>query len=110
MLFSARSYQNGGAKRDRTVDLYRATVALSQLSYSPSTLEALKELGLSVAIDDFGTGHSSLAYLKRYPVDTLKIDRSFVIDITTNSSDQAIARSIIALAQAMELNVLAEDV
>lgn len=85
-------------------------VAMRDVELSISTLEALKELGLSVSIDDFGTGHSSLAYLKRYPVDTLKIDRSFVIELTTNSSDQAIARSIIALAQALELNVLAEGV
>jgi EAL domain-containing protein (putative c-di-GMP-specific phosphodiesterase class I) len=85
-------------------------VAMRDVELSIRTLEALKELGLTVSIDDFGTGHSSLAYLKRYPVDTLKIDRSFVIDITTNRSDQAIACSIIALAQALELNVLAEGV
>jgi diguanylate cyclase (GGDEF)-like protein/PAS domain S-box-containing protein len=85
-------------------------VAMRDVELSICTLEALKVLGLSVSIDDFGTGHSSLAYLKRYPVDTLKIDQSFVTDITSNSSDQAIARSIIALAQALDIKVLAEGV
>jgi diguanylate cyclase (GGDEF)-like protein/PAS domain S-box-containing protein len=85
-------------------------VAMRDVELSVRTLQSLRELGLSVSIDDFGTGYSSLAYLKRYPITTLKIDRSFVMDLTSNTSDQAIARSIIGLARALDLKVLAEGV
>jgi diguanylate cyclase (GGDEF)-like protein len=73
-------------------------------------LKNLKNIGVRLAIDDFGTGYSSLSYLKQFPIDRLKIDRSFINSITTNSDDQAIARAVIAMAATMKLQVTAEGV
>ncbi|GAF08379.1 diguanylate cyclase/phosphodiesterase [Paenibacillus pini JCM 16418] len=74
------------------------------------TMEQLKGLGISIAIDDFGTGYSSLGYLKNFPISTLKIDKSFVQDITQDDDDAAITNTIITLAQNLNLNVIAEGV
>ncbi|OBV38408.1 GGDEF/EAL domain-containing response regulator [Janthinobacterium psychrotolerans] len=75
-----------------------------------AALTSLKDIGVSISLDDFGTGYSSLGYLKRFPIDVLKIDKSFVDDVTTSSSDAAIALSVISLAHNLHMRVIAEGV
>jgi diguanylate cyclase (GGDEF)-like protein/PAS domain S-box-containing protein len=85
-------------------------VVMRDVDKSLVTLAQLKALGVKISIDDFGTGYSSLNYLKRFPVDTLKIDRSFVSDIATDRDGAAIVKAVISLAHILNLNVVAEGV
>ncbi|MBT8443956.1 MAG: EAL domain-containing protein [Gammaproteobacteria bacterium] len=86
------------------------TILMQDVKETVKTLKRLKNAGVSLAMDDFGTGYSSLSYLKRLPLDTLKIDRSFVSDLEKNSDDAAICAAIIAMAHKLDLRVVAEGV
>ncbi|MEH1921725.1 putative bifunctional diguanylate cyclase/phosphodiesterase [Nostoc sp.] len=83
---------------------------MGDIERSVKTLKKLRELGIWLALDDFGTGYSSLNYLKRFPVNMLKIDQSFVQDVTSNPDSAAVTNAIIALAKSLRLNITAEGV
>jgi EAL domain-containing protein (putative c-di-GMP-specific phosphodiesterase class I) len=84
--------------------------AMQNPEASIRTLYELKRLGVRISLDDFGTGHSSLSYLKRFPIDTLKIDQSFVRDINSDPDTAAIVTAIIAMAHSLRIKVIAEGV
>jgi len=86
------------------------SMVMSDINRSVEILKAIRALGVRIAMDDFGTGYSSLSYLKRFPIDRLKIDQSFVRDVTTDASDAALTRTIITLAHNLGIRVLAEGV
>jgi diguanylate cyclase (GGDEF)-like protein len=86
------------------------SLLMSHAQKSVAILQRLKNLGIRLSMDDFGTGFSSLAYLKRFPIDTLKIDRAFIRDVTVNADDAAITLAIIAMAHNLKLKVIAEGV
>jgi PAS domain S-box-containing protein/diguanylate cyclase (GGDEF)-like protein len=86
------------------------SASMADADKSCSLLAQLKGMGIRLAIDDFGTGFSNLNYLKRFPVDKLKLDQSFIADLLDSSDDQAISRAVIAMAQGLRLTVVAEGV
>jgi EAL domain-containing protein (putative c-di-GMP-specific phosphodiesterase class I) len=86
------------------------TTIMKDLEYTIATLQAIRELGVVIAIDDFGTGFSSLRYLAKLPIDTLKIDRSFVVDMASGSRGLALVATIVNLGQALRLKLVAEGV
>ncbi len=86
------------------------TAMMQEIKKAATILDELRHLGLKIAVDDFGTGYSSLAYLKRLPINSIKIDRSFVRDVTIDTDDAAITRTIIAMGHNLGLKVVAEGV
>jgi diguanylate cyclase (GGDEF)-like protein/PAS domain S-box-containing protein len=86
------------------------STAMQNTDLSLQIMRRLKEMGIQISIDDFGTGYSSLNYLKRFPIDTVKIDQDFVRDLSTDVSDAAIITAVIAMARALNLRVIAEGV
>jgi EAL domain-containing protein (putative c-di-GMP-specific phosphodiesterase class I) len=86
------------------------SILLENIDDTIAIMNTLKEIGIRFSLDDFGTGYSSLQYLKQLPLYQLKIDRSFVRDIAVDSSDQAIVRTVIAMARTLNLDVIAEGV
>jgi diguanylate cyclase (GGDEF)-like protein/PAS domain S-box-containing protein len=105
----------------RVLDTYRVpasrlaleiteSVLISEAESPWNTLQALKRLGVTLMLDDFGTGYSSLSYLKRFPVDVLKIDRTFVDGLGVEAEDSAIVKAVVGMAKALELGVVAEGV
>jgi diguanylate cyclase (GGDEF)-like protein/PAS domain S-box-containing protein len=86
------------------------SVALKDADYTLASLRDFRSMGLRLALDDFGTGYSSLSYLKRFPIQTIKIDQSFVRDLATDPNDAAIAAAVMALARSLKLTVVAEGV
>jgi diguanylate cyclase (GGDEF)-like protein len=86
------------------------SIAMSNIDLTKTILNELHKIGVSISMDDFGTGYCSLSYLKNFPINTLKIDRSFIRDLTFDSKDAAIATAIIALAHGLNLTVVAEGV
>ena len=91
------------------VELTESAV-MSDPEESIAILERLSRMGVTVSVDDFGTGYSSLSYLRRFPIDKLKIDRSFIADVLTRAEDASIVRAIISLAHSLKLKVVAEGV
>jgi EAL domain-containing protein (putative c-di-GMP-specific phosphodiesterase class I) len=86
------------------------SVLMKRVEATVIILKALRERGVHVAIDDFGTGYSSLSYLRKFPIDTLKIDQSFVRQIGAGGDDAAIVTAVISMARSLKLRVIAEGV
>jgi diguanylate cyclase (GGDEF)-like protein/PAS domain S-box-containing protein len=108
-LVTAVLHDTGLSPRHLDLELTESVI-MSDPDITVSKLLKLKELGISISVDDFGTGYSSLSYLKHLPIDCLKIDRSFVMDIASDTDDAAIVTAVIAMAHSLNLKVIAEGV
>lgn len=106
----ARILKNTGINSSHLELEITETIAMQDMDLTIAILKNLRKLGIQIAIDDFGTGYSSLSSLKHFPIDKLKIDRSFVRELTFGSQDAAIVRAIIALGQGLNLEVTAEGI
>jgi EAL domain-containing protein (putative c-di-GMP-specific phosphodiesterase class I) len=93
------------------IDLeFTESVVMEHAEKNTDILKSLKDMGVHLSIDDFGTGYSSLSYLKHFPIDRIKIDRSFVADVNQSNDDAAIVEAIISMAHSLKLRVVAEGV
>ena len=99
-----------GVPADRIELEVTESMVMQNAEQTTAALNALREIGVSLAIDDFGTGYSSLVYLKRLPIDTLKIDKEFIGDLTRDPDDEAITATVITMGHSLGLNVIAEGV
>ncbi|GAB3748825.1 EAL domain-containing protein [Lysobacter olei] len=106
----ARTLEATGIDAHRLELELTESVIMENAEQTSSTLQAFRELGIALAVDDFGTGYSSLAYLKRLPINTLKIDKAFIADLTVDPDDEAITTTVITMAHSLGLNVIAEGV
>lgn len=101
--------QAGVNPKDVEIELTETTI-MHNVANTLNTLHAIRDMGVSISVDDFGTGYSSLSYLKRFPLNTLKIDQSFVSEIPQDADNVAITKAIIAMAKSLNLNLVAEGV
>jgi EAL domain-containing protein (putative c-di-GMP-specific phosphodiesterase class I) len=99
-----------GVSPDQLVIEITETIMMTETERSLMLLTELSKLGVKLSLDDFGTGYSSLAYLKQFPINVIKIDKSFIRDLHTNQSDSAICEAIIAIGHQLNLKVVAEGV
>jgi len=102
--------RNSGVERSRIKLEITENILISDPNKALSALNAFKSSGVKIAIDDFGTGYSSLNYLNRYPMDTLKIDRSFISELSKEEDKNRIVKGIISLAHILDMNIVAEGV
>ena len=108
MLF--RSLRDNGLDANSLELEITESMIMNDPQRSARLLEQIKSTGVRVAMDDFGTGYSSLSYLKRFPLDSVKVDRSFIIDIPRDEDDVAITLAVIGMAHSLQLKVVAEGV
>lgn len=106
----AQAVQDAGVPADRLDVELTESILIENTDNTRDTLGRLKDMGVRVSIDDFGTGYSSLAYLQHFPLDALKIDRSFIMGLGQNNGAEAIAQAVISMANALKLEVVAEGV
>jgi diguanylate cyclase len=106
----ARALQDGGVEAKYLEIELTETAVMSDPEESVAILERLSRMGVIVSVDDFGTGYSSMSYLRRFPIDKLKIDRSFITNIMTSADDASIVQAIISLAHSLRLKVVAEGI
>jgi diguanylate cyclase (GGDEF)-like protein/PAS domain S-box-containing protein len=105
-----QALEKGGLPPDSLVLEITESMLMGDAEHNADVLGKLKALGIHIAVDDFGTGYSNLAYLKRFPVDTLKVDKSFVDGLVENSEDAAIVEAVVSLARALGMNTVAEGI